>query len=77
MRDESPELLLLYLEHADWVHMAIVYGQSLVVCALLVGFLYTHHWRSHAITLVSNYGLLYLCVLFRKHALVHPKPAAS
>jgi hypothetical protein len=30
--------------------------------------LHTHHWRTHAVTLVSNYGLLCLCVLFRKHS---------
>ena len=62
------ELLRFYLENTDRVHMAIVYGQSAVVCVLLAHFLHTHHWRSHAVTLVSNYGLLCLCVLFRKRS---------
>jgi hypothetical protein len=62
------ELLRFYLENTDRVHMAIVYGQSALVCVLLAHFLHTHHWRTHAVTLVSNYGLLCLCVLFRKHS---------
>lgn len=62
-------LVRRYLENADRVHMGVVGAQSSLVCALLVGFLYTKHWRSHAISLVSNYALLYSCVLFRQQRL--------
>ena len=37
-----------------------------VVCVMLVAFFYTYHWRSHALTLMCQYALLYACVRFRR-----------
>ncbi len=45
-------LLAQYLMHADRVHMAIVGAQSVAVGAMLLSFLYTQHWRSHAVSLL-------------------------
>ena len=62
----STSLLKLYLDYEDATHLSILGMQSILVCTLLADFLYTIHWRSHACSLVSNYALLYVCVLFRQ-----------
>ena len=61
----SSLLVLRYCGSADRLHVALLYAQSALVVALLLGFLYTHHWRSHAATLVCNYVLLLECTRFR------------
>lgn len=61
-------LLGMYLRNADSVHLGLVAAQGLVVCALLVGFLYTPHWRSHAIALGINYTILAACIYTRRES---------
>jgi len=65
---DDHQLLAIYIERPDEMHMGIVYWQSFVVFVQLFSFMYTHHWRAHAVSLVANYGLLYLCVIFRQRA---------
>ena len=55
-----------YVVHAEGLHSSLVGVQSLLVCLLLVCFLYTDHWRSHALRLLSNYALLHAVVAFRQ-----------
>lgn len=42
-------LLPYYHRHADRAHLAIVVVQGAVVGMMLLVFLYTNHWRSHAV----------------------------
>merc|ERR1712196_54174 len=43
---------------------ALIVVQTLCTCSLLLDFLYTPHWRSHAAALVCNYAILYTCIQF-------------
>ena len=66
---KDSKLWRLYLRHTDSVQLGLMYAQSLIVCGLLLEFFYTFHWRSHAISLVVNYAVLYECIRFRRAGL--------
>ena len=65
-------LLVSYVNNADGVHKGLIGVQSVLVSTLLIGFQYAHHWRSHAVSLIINYALLYLCVIFRQRHVARP-----
>lgn len=74
---DDAQLLIWYIQNADHVHMAIIGVQSSLVILLLMGFLYTQHWRSHAVSLLANYALLYLCVTHRASRMQKPPESAG
>ena len=65
----SAKLLPLYLQHADRVHLLLVGVQAMGVGVLLVGYLWTDHWRSHGLMVVCNYLILGVCIRFRRQPL--------
>ena len=53
----------------DPIDMTVANGppaQASFVAVLLLAFVNTDHWRSHGVTLVCNFGLLFACIAFRR-----------
>ena len=63
------DLQALYLKNADFTHLCLIGVQSACVVGTLAQFLYTHHWRSHMLSLAVNYAILYACLRLRRQQL--------
>ncbi len=72
----APPILAYYNRHPDRVHMGLMGAQGALISILLLAFMYTHHWRSHGVTLVWNYALLACCIALRRSGLRHSSRAS-
>ena len=55
-----------YLRDPCRASLELMAAQSLLVCALLLAFFLTDHWRSHALSLAFNFAVLWRCIVFRR-----------
>jgi len=55
-----------YSNDPDRAHLVLIVAQASFVAVLLLAFVNTDHWRSHGVTLVCNFGLLFACIAFRR-----------
>ena len=52
--------------HLEPAYRLLILAQSAQVVLQLLLFMYTYHWRSHAISVLTNYALLYATVIARR-----------